>query len=108
MDILVSAGLPIYGFTLTYCTVWITPLLWYGHCMLRPPNCNNDLLHTLSTDTALRSSEVSQAFAPKELFLQEFGMTFAFHIIAMAKKTGYQLQVYFFGCWETFCMSFQF
>lgn len=88
------AGLLIYGFTLTYRTVWIAPILGMGIAcfglQIITTTCYTYAIDCYRTE----GSEVSQVF---NFFRQEFGMTFAFYTIPMAEKIGYQWVFFFFA-----------
>ena len=94
-EFLVPAGLLIYGFTLTYRTAWIAPIFGMGLacCGLQVVTTT---CYTYAIDCyRLESSETSQVF---NFFRQEFGMTFAFYTIPMARRIGYQWTFFFFAC----------
>lgn len=94
-EILVPVGLLIYGFTLTYRTVWIAPILGMGIacCGLQVVTTT---CYTYAVDCyRVEASEASQAF---NFWRQEIGMTFAFYTIPMADKIGFQWTFFFFAC----------
>lgn len=94
-EILVPAGLLIYGFTLVYRTVWIAPLIGMGVACFGLQIITTTC-YTYAIDSYRQEgSEVSQVF---NFFRQEFGMTFAFYTIPMAKVIGFQWVFVFFAC----------
>ena len=93
-EILVPAGLLIYGFTLTYRSLWIAPILGMGIACFGLQIITTTC-YTYSIDCyRAEASEVSQVF---NFWRQEFGMTFAFYVIPMADKIGYQWVFFFFA-----------
>jgi hypothetical protein len=85
--VLVPAGLLIYGFTLEYHAFWFAPLFGMGLAcfglQVVATTC-----YTYSIDSyRAESSETSQLF---NLIRQEFGMTYAFYVVLLCKKIGYQ------------------
>ncbi|GAB7351598.1 hypothetical protein MBLNU459_g2219t1 [Dothideomycetes sp. NU459] len=93
-EILVPVGLLIYGFCIQYGTPWIAPLLGMGIA------CFGLQVVTVTSYTyALdcyrnEGSEVSLLF---NFVRQEIGMTFAFYVLPMCKKIGYQWTFLFFA-----------
>ena len=89
-----TAGLLIYGFTLTYRTTWIAPLIGMGIACFGLQIITTTC-YTYAIDSyKAEGSEVAQVF---NFFRQEFGMTFAFYTIDMADKIGYQWTFFFFA-----------
>jgi hypothetical protein len=91
--ILVPAGLLIYGFTLQYRVFWFAPLFGMGLAcfglQVVATTC-----YTYSIDSyRAESSETSQLF---NFIRQEFGMTYAFYVIKLCKKIGYQWAFFLF------------
>ncbi|EXJ67771.1 uncharacterized protein A1O5_09117 [Cladophialophora psammophila CBS 110553] len=86
-EIIVPAGLLIYGFCLQYRTVWIAPILGMGIA------CFGLQIITTTTYTyaidcyRTESSEVAQLF---NFIRQEIGFTFAFYVVHLGNKIGYQ------------------
>lgn len=86
-EIIVPAGLLIYGFCLQYHTAWIAPILGMGVA------CFGLQIITTTTYTyaidcyRTESSEVAQLF---NFIRQEIGMTFAFYVVRLGDKIGYQ------------------
>ncbi|OAP59407.1 hypothetical protein AYL99_06705 [Fonsecaea erecta] len=86
-EIIVPAGLLIYGFCLQYRTVWIAPILGMGVA------CFGLQIITTTTYTyaidcyRTESSEVAQLF---NFIRQEIGFTFAFYVVHLGNKIGYQ------------------
>lgn len=94
-EILVPSGLLIYGFCLQYHTVWIAPILGMGLACFGLQVITTTC-YTYAIDCYRpEGSEVSQVF---NFFRQEIGMTFAFYVIHMANKIGYQWTFFFFAC----------
>ena len=86
-EFLVPAGLLIYGFTLQYHTVWIAPILGMGIAAfgLQIITC---VTYTYAIDCyKTEGSEVSQLF---NFISKEFGFTFAFYVVRLGVKIGYQ------------------
>lgn len=93
-EIMVPVGLLIYGFTLTYRTIWIAPILGMGIACFGLQVITTTC-YTYAIDCYRpESSEVAQVF---NFFRQEFGMTFAFYTIDLAEKIGYQWTFFFFA-----------
>ncbi|KAK5204663.1 hypothetical protein LTR99_006854 [Exophiala xenobiotica] len=86
-EIIVPAGLLIYGFCLAYHTAWIAPILGMGIA------CFGLQIITTTTYTyaidcyRTESSEVAQLF---NFIRQEIGMTFAFYVVRLGDRIGYQ------------------
>lgn len=94
-EILVPTGLLIYGFCIEYRTLWIAPILGMGIACFGLQVITTTC-YTYAIDCYRReASEVSQVF---NFFRQEIGMTFAFYVIKMAGKIGYQWTFFFFAC----------
>lgn len=92
--LLVPAGLLIYGFTLQYHVFWFVPLFGMGLAcfglQVIATTC-----YTYSTDCyRAQSSETAQLF---NLIRQEFGMTYAFYVVALCKRIGYQWAFFMFA-----------
>ncbi|KAK0936944.1 hypothetical protein LTR29_011529 [Friedmanniomyces endolithicus] len=93
-EILVPTGLLIYGFCLQYHTIWIAPILGMGIACFGLQVITTTC-YTYSIDCyRSEGSEVSQVF---NFFRQEIGMTFAFYVILLAGKIGYQWTFFFFA-----------
>jgi MFS family permease len=93
-EILVPAGLLIYGFCLQYHTVWIAPLLGMGIAAFGVQVITTTI-YTYSIDCYRpEGSEVAQLI---NFFRQEFGMTFAFYALRLAARIGYQFTFLFFA-----------
>ncbi|PMD27634.1 MFS general substrate transporter [Hyaloscypha hepaticicola] len=91
--ILVPAGLLIYGFTLAYHVFWFAPLFGMGLAcfglQVIATTC-----YTYSIDSyRAESSETAQLF---NLIRQEFGMTYAFYVVKLCQKIGYQWAFFLF------------
>lgn len=86
-EIIVPAGLLIYGFCLQYRTVWIAPILGMGIA------CFGLQIITTTTYTyaidcyRTEGSEVAQLF---NFIRQEIGFTFAFYVVNLGNTIGYQ------------------
>jgi multidrug resistance protein len=86
-EIIVPAGLLVYGFCLQYRTAWIFPILGMGMA------CFGLQIITTTTYTyaidcyRTESSEVAQLF---NFIRQEIGFTFAFYVVHLGNKIGYQ------------------
>ncbi|EXJ86634.1 hypothetical protein A1O3_03587 [Capronia epimyces CBS 606.96] len=86
-EIIVPAGLLIYGFCLQYHTSWYGPVLGMGIA------CFGLQVITTTTYTyavdcyRTESSEVAQLF---NFIRQGFGMTFAFYVVDLGNRMGYQ------------------
>ncbi|KIX03269.1 uncharacterized protein Z518_06821 [Rhinocladiella mackenziei CBS 650.93] len=86
-EIIVPAGLLIYGFCLQYHTVWIAPILGMGIACFGLQIITTTT-YTYSIDCyRTESSEVAQLF---NFIRQEFGMTFAFYVVHLGDAIGYQ------------------
>lgn len=93
-EIMVPTGLLIYGFCIQYRTVWIAPILGMGIACFGLQVITTTC-YTYAIDCYRpEGSEVSQVF---NFFRQEIGMTFAFYVIHMADKIGYQWTFFFFA-----------
>jgi MFS family permease len=93
-EILVPAGLLIYGFCLQYRTVWIAPLLGMGIAAFGVQVITTTI-YTYTIDCYRpEGSEVAQLI---NFFRQEFGMTFAFYALRLAERIGYQFTFLFFA-----------
>jgi MFS family permease len=93
-EILVPAGLLIYGFCLQYRTVWIAPLLGMGIAAFGVQVIATTI-YTYAIDCYRpEGSEVAQLI---NFFRQEFGMTFAFYALRLAERIGYQFTFLFFA-----------
>jgi hypothetical protein len=91
--ILVPGGLLIYGFTLAYHVFWFAPLFGMGLAcfglQVIATTC-----YTYSIDSyRAESSETAQLF---NLIRQEFGMTYAFYVVKLCQKIGYQWAFFLF------------
>jgi MFS family permease len=86
-EIIVPAGLLIYGFCLQYRTVWILPILGMGIA------CFGLQIITTTTYTyaidcyRTEGSEVAQLF---NFIRQEIGFTFAFYVVHLGNRIGFQ------------------
>jgi MFS family permease len=92
--LLVPAGLLIYGFTLQYHVFWFVPLFGMGLAcfglQVIATTC-----YTYSIDCyRAESSETSQLF---NLIRQVFGMTYAFYVVSLCQKIGYQWAFFMFS-----------
>ncbi|KIW18480.1 hypothetical protein PV08_02768 [Exophiala spinifera] len=86
-EVVVPAGLLIYGFCLQYRTAWIAPILGMGISCFGLQIITTTT-YTYATDCYRReSSEVAQLF---NFVRQEIGMTFAFYVVKLADRIGYQ------------------
>ena len=93
-EILVPAGLLIYGFCIQYRTPWPAPLFGMGLACFGIQIITTTC-YTYSIDCyRLESSEVSTLF---NFIRQEVGMTFAFYAIDLAERIGYQWEFVFFA-----------
>lgn len=86
-EILVPGGLLIYGFCLQYHTTWIAPILGMAIAC-----CGLQIITTTTYTYAVdcyrtESSEVAQLF---NFIRQMFGMTFAFYVVDLGDRIGYQ------------------
>lgn len=93
--ILTPIGLLLYGFTLHYHTHFIFPLLGMGLSCL-----GLQIITTTTYTYAIdchrdQSGEVAQLF---NFIRQCFGMTFAFYVVNMGRKIGFQFTFLFFVC----------
>jgi len=94
-EILVPAGLLIYGFCIQYNVHWMGALVGMGigcfGIQVITTTC-----YTYAIDCyRLEGGEVSLLF---NFVRQEVGMTFAFYAIPFAQKIGYQFEFIFFAC----------
>ncbi|RAO72324.1 uncharacterized protein BHQ10_008336 [Talaromyces amestolkiae] len=92
--ILVPTGLIIYGFTLQYHVFWFVPLLGMAIAcfglQVIATTC-----YTYSIDSyRAQGSETSQLI---NLIRQTFGMTYAFYVVLLCKKIGYQWAFFMFA-----------
>ncbi|KUL89284.1 hypothetical protein ZTR_03621 [Talaromyces verruculosus] len=92
--VLVPTGLILYGFTLQYHIFWFVPLLGMAIAcfglQVIATTC-----YTYSIDSyRAQGSETSQLF---NLIRQTFGMTYAFYVVLLCKKTGYQWAFFMFA-----------
>jgi len=93
-EILVPSGLLIYGFCLSYKTVWIAPLLGMGIAAFGIQVITTTC-YTYAIDCYRpEGSEVAQVI---NFFRQEFGMTFAFYALRLADRIGFQFTFLFFA-----------
>ena len=93
-EILVPAGLLIYGFTLQYHTVWIAPILGMGIACFGLQIITT-VIYTYAIDCyRTESAEIAQLI---NFFRQEFGFTFAFYVVKMGNAIGYQWTFLFFA-----------
>ena len=98
-EILVPAGLLIYGFTLAYHVHWFASLFGMGLACFGIQIITTTC-YTYSIDCYRpEGNEVSQLF---NFLRQEIGMTFAFYTIPFAKKIGYQWVFVFFTLMGSF------
>jgi multidrug resistance protein len=94
--VLLPVGLLIYGFTLQYRVFWFVPLFGMGLAVfgLQPiaTTC-----YTYSIDSYReQGGEVATLF---NFIRQVFGMTFAFYVILLCNKIGYQFAFLLFTIW---------
>ena len=83
------------GFCLQYHTTWIAPILGMAIACFGLQVITTTC-YTYAIDCYRpEASEVSQVF---NFFRQELGMTFAFYVIDMAERIGYQWTFFFFAC----------
>lgn len=86
-EVITVAGLLMYGFTLQYHTHWMLPIFAMGMA------CFGIQIITTTTYTYVidahrkHSAEVAQLF---NFVRQMFGMTFAFYVVRMGNKIGFQ------------------
>jgi hypothetical protein len=93
-EILVPAGLLIYGFTLQYRTHWFGPIFGMGLACFGMQIITT-VCYTYSIDCyRAEGSDISQLF---NFIRQEIGMTFAFYAIKMGDSIGYQFTFLFFA-----------
>jgi hypothetical protein len=93
--ILVPAGLLIYGFTLEYHTFWFAPLFGMGLAVFGLQVIATTC-YTYSIDSYREeSSETSQLF---NFIRQVFGMTYAFYVVDLCERIGYQWAFFMFVC----------
>jgi hypothetical protein len=93
-EILVPAGLLIYGFTLQYRTHWFGPIFGMGLACFGMQIITT-VCYTYSIDCyRAEGSDISQLF---NFIRQEIGMTFAFYAIKMGDAIGYQFTFLFFA-----------
>ncbi|KAL6246664.1 hypothetical protein RBB50_005971 [Rhinocladiella similis] len=86
-EVVVPAGLLIYGFCLQYHTAWIAPILGMGIACFGLQIITTTT-YTYATDCYRQeSSEVAQLF---NFIRQEIGMTFAFYVVRLGDEIGYQ------------------
>lgn len=93
--LLVPAGLLIYGFTLQYHVFWFAPLFGMGLAcfglQVIATTC-----YTYSIDSyRAESSETAQLF---NLIRQTFGFTYAFYVVDLCERIGYQWAFFMFMC----------
>lgn len=93
--ILVPVGLILYGFTLQYHVFWFVPLLGMAIAcfglQVIATTC-----YTYSIDAyRAQGSETSQLI---NFVRQEFGMTFAFYVVLLCHRIGYQWAFFMFAC----------
>ncbi|KAK5127187.1 hypothetical protein LTR85_008548 [Meristemomyces frigidus] len=95
-EILVPTGLLIYGFCIQNRAARIAPILGMGIACFRL-QVTTTTCYTYAIDCYRREgSEVSQVF---NFFRQETGMIFAFYVIKVAERIGYQwTSFFFFAC----------
>lgn len=94
--VLLPAGLLIYGFTIQYRTHWFVPLFGMGLSVfgLQPiaTTC-----YTYSIDCYReQGGDVATFF---NFLRQMFGMTFAFYVVLLCRKIGYQFAFLLFVIW---------
>jgi hypothetical protein len=91
--ILIPAGLLIYGFTLAYHVFWFAPLFGMGlACFGLQVIATTCYIYSIDSYRA-ESSETAQLF---NLIRQEFGMTYAFYVVKLCQKIGYQWAFFLF------------
>lgn len=86
-EVILPAGLLIYGFCLQYRTSWVAPILGMGIACFGLQIITTTT-YTYSIDCyRTESGEVAQLF---NFIRQEIGMTFAFYAVNLANTIGYQ------------------
>ena len=92
--ILVPAGLLIYGFTLQYRIFWFAPLFGMGlACFGLQVVATTCYTYAIDSYRA-ESSEIAQLI---NLIRQEFGMTYAFYVVSLCERIGYQWAFFMFA-----------
>lgn len=101
--VLLPAGLLIYGFTLQYRVHWFVPLFGMGLAVfgLQPVATT---CYTYSVDSYReQGGEVAALF---NFIRQVFGMTYAFYVVLLCEKIGYQFAFLLFMIWGSILPSF--
>jgi len=95
-EIVVPAGLLMYGFSIQFGGPWIVSIIGMGMACFGV-QCITTVMYTYSTDCyPNKAAEVAQVF---NLIRQEIGMTFAFYAIVLGQAIGgYHLLFVFFAC----------
>ena len=112
-EIMVPAGLLIYGFTMQYKTFWVGPLMGMGrsHFLASIIRANSSpfflgiaafglqvittTCYTYATDCHReQSNDIAQLF---NFFRQTFGFTFAFYAVDLCDRIGYQFTFLLFA-----------
>jgi multidrug resistance protein len=92
--LLVPAGLIIYGFTLQYHVFWFVPLFGMGLACFGLQVLTTTC-YTYSIDSyRAHGSETAQLI---NFIRQEFGMTFAFYVVNLCQRIGYQWAFFMFA-----------
>lgn len=92
--LLVPAGLIIYGFTLQYHVFWFVPLFGMGLACFGLQVLTTTC-YTYSIDSyRAHGSETAQLI---NFIRQEFGMTFAFYVVDLCRRIGYQWAFFMFA-----------
>lgn len=92
--LLVPSGLIIYGFTLQYHVFWFVPLFGMGLACFGLQVLTTTC-YTYSIDSyRAHGSETAQLI---NFIRQEFGMTFAFYVVDLCQRIGYQWAFFMFA-----------
>lgn len=93
-EMLVPAGLLIYGFTMQYKTFWVGPLMGMGIAAFGLQVITTTC-YTYATDCHReQSNDIAQLF---NFIRQTFGFTFAFYAVDLCDKIGYQFTFLLFA-----------
>lgn len=93
-EILVPAGLLIYGFTMQYKTFWVGPLMGMGIAAFGLQVITTTC-YTYATDCRReQSNDIAQLF---NFIRQTFGFTFAFYAVDLCNRIGYQFTFLLFA-----------
>ncbi|KAE9405695.1 MFS general substrate transporter [Gymnopus androsaceus JB14] len=95
-EIIVPAGLLMYGFSIQFGAPWIVSMIGMAMACFGV-QCITTVMYTYSTDCyPSKAAEVAQVF---NFVRQEIGMTFAFYAIVLGQAIGgYHLLFVFFAC----------